>query len=107
MNLPPDEPKSRAAEVEQIQEVADRLLKGANATSVYLIDKYGQLIAASGAADERDSLGLRMNEPSMYERDEVHVQRVSPVAFRRVISQPSRDGGVAGRRGVQAHGKCR
>ena len=34
---------------------------------------------------------------------EVHVQRVSPIAFGRVVSQSSRDGGVAGRRGVQTH----
>ncbi len=42
----------------QIQSVVDRLLREANARVVFTIDKNGQLIAASGEADQIDTTSL-------------------------------------------------
>src|SRR3990172_12838686 len=45
-------------EFRQITTVIDRLLKEANAKVVFLVDKDGQLIAASGATGEIDTTSL-------------------------------------------------
>src|SRR3989304_4333000 len=45
-------------EFKQINVVIDRLLKEANAKSVYLVDKGGQLIASSGDTRDIDSTSL-------------------------------------------------
>jgi hypothetical protein len=69
-----NELKNCEAEFEQIQGVGDRLLKGANATVVVLLNKNGQPIAVSGALGELNALS--MNELSIDERDEAHILRV-------------------------------
>src|SRR4249920_2757773 len=42
----------------QIQNVVDRLVKDANAKVVFIVDKNGQLIAASGDVDNLDTTSL-------------------------------------------------
>ncbi len=42
----------------QIQGVVDRLLRDANARVVFIVDKNGQLIAASGDTENLDTVGL-------------------------------------------------
>jgi hypothetical protein len=69
-----DELTQCEAELEQIQDVADRLLKGANATVVFLVDKSGQLIAKSGNADNLDTPTVASFR--MERRNESHIQRV-------------------------------
>jgi hypothetical protein len=69
-----DESKNCETELAQIQAVGDRLLKGANATAVVLLNKNGQPIAVSGAIGDLNALS--MNELSIDERDETHLLRV-------------------------------
>ena len=45
-------------EFNQIQNVVDRLVKDANAKVVFIVDKNGQLIAASGDVDNLDTTSL-------------------------------------------------
>ena len=45
-------------EFNQIQNVVDRLVKDANAKVVFIVDKNGQLIAASGEVDNIDTTSL-------------------------------------------------
>ena len=45
-------------EFNQIQTIVDRLVKDANAKVVFIIDKNGQLIAASGDTDQIDTTSL-------------------------------------------------
>ena len=45
-------------EFNQIQAVVDRLVKEANAKVVFIVDKNGQLIAASGEVDNIDTTSL-------------------------------------------------
>ena len=45
-------------EFNQIQTVVDRLVKDANAKVVFIVDKNGQLIAASGDVDNLDTTSL-------------------------------------------------
>ncbi|MEA3465196.1 MAG: roadblock/LC7 domain-containing protein [Thermodesulfobacteriota bacterium] len=45
-------------EVAKVKEVLDTLLKAANANSIFLIDKNGQMIAMSGDVSEIDSTSL-------------------------------------------------
>ena len=45
-------------EFNQIQHVVDRLLRDANAKVVFIVDKNGQLIAASGDVDNLDTTSL-------------------------------------------------
>src|ERR1700748_1017417 len=45
-------------EFNQIQNVGDRLVKEANAKVVFIVDKNGQLIAASGEVDNIDTTSL-------------------------------------------------
>jgi predicted regulator of Ras-like GTPase activity (Roadblock/LC7/MglB family) len=45
-------------EFNQIQSVVDRLVKDANAKVVFIVDKNGQLIAASGDVDNLDTTSL-------------------------------------------------
>jgi predicted regulator of Ras-like GTPase activity (Roadblock/LC7/MglB family) len=45
-------------EFNQIQAVVDHLVKSANAKSVFIVDKNGQLIAASGDVDSLDTTSL-------------------------------------------------
>ena len=45
-------------EFNQIQVVVDRLVKEANARVVFIVDKNGQLIAASGEVDNIDTTSL-------------------------------------------------
>ena len=45
-------------EFNQIQAVVDRLVKDANAKVVFIVDKNGQLIAASGDVDNLDTTSL-------------------------------------------------
>jgi predicted regulator of Ras-like GTPase activity (Roadblock/LC7/MglB family) len=45
-------------EFTQIQRVVDRLVRDANAKVVFIVDKNGQLIAASGDIDNIDTTGL-------------------------------------------------
>src|SRR5678816_2499889 len=45
-------------EFNQIQAVVDRLVKEANAKVVFIVDKNGQLIAASGDTDNLDTTSL-------------------------------------------------
>jgi len=45
-------------EFNQIQAVVDRLVKEANAKVVFIVDKNGQLIAASGETDNLDTTSL-------------------------------------------------
>lgn len=45
-------------EFNQIQGITDRLVREANAQVVFIIDKNGQLIAASGESDEIDTTSL-------------------------------------------------
>ena len=47
-----------AEEFEQIQACCDRLVREANARTVFLVDKNGQLIAASGEVDSLDTTSL-------------------------------------------------
>jgi len=46
------------AEFNQIQAIVDRLVKEANARVVFIIDKNGQLIAASGETEQLDTTSL-------------------------------------------------
>lgn len=46
------------AEFHQIQAIVDRLVQEANAQVVFIIDKNGQLIAASGATEHLDTTSL-------------------------------------------------
>jgi predicted regulator of Ras-like GTPase activity (Roadblock/LC7/MglB family) len=45
-------------ELQQIQHVVDRLVKDANAKVVFIVDKNGQLISASGDIDNIDTTSL-------------------------------------------------
>ena len=45
-------------EFTQIQSVVDRLVREANAKVVFIVDKNGQLIAASGEVEEIDTTSL-------------------------------------------------
>jgi predicted regulator of Ras-like GTPase activity (Roadblock/LC7/MglB family) len=45
-------------EFNQIQTVVDQLVRSANAKSVFIIDKNGQLIAASGEVEQLDTTSL-------------------------------------------------
>ncbi|KAJ5374317.1 GTP release factor [Penicillium concentricum] len=45
-------------ELNQIQNVVDRLIKDANAKTVFIVDNNGQLIAASGDVDNLDTTSL-------------------------------------------------
>ena len=45
-------------EFNQIQSVVDQLVRSANARSVFIIDKNGQLIAASGEVEQLDTTSL-------------------------------------------------
>jgi len=45
-------------EFNKIQQVCDRLVKDANAQVVFIVDKNGQLIAASGDIDQLDTTSL-------------------------------------------------
>ncbi len=45
-------------EFQQIQAITDRLVREANAQVVFIIDKNGQLIAASGDAEQLDTTSL-------------------------------------------------
>src|SRR5687767_221811 len=45
-------------EFNQIQSVVDRLVRDANARVVFVVDKNGQLIAASGEVDDLDTTSL-------------------------------------------------
>ena len=45
-------------EVAKVKEVLDNLLKAANANSIFLVDKNGQMIATSGDVSEIDSTSL-------------------------------------------------
>jgi predicted regulator of Ras-like GTPase activity (Roadblock/LC7/MglB family) len=45
-------------EFNQIQAVVDQLVRSANARSVFIIDKNGQLIAASGEVEQLDTTSL-------------------------------------------------
>ena len=45
-------------EFNQIQTVVDHLVKSANAKSVFIVDKNGQLIAASGDVEHLDTTSL-------------------------------------------------
>lgn len=74
MNVSRDELILYEAELGQIQDVVDRLLKRANAAVVFLVDKSGQPIAACG---DTGNLGAPEAASSCMERgNEIHVQRV-------------------------------
>src|SRR5207344_3416431 len=72
-------------EFNQIQTVVDRLVREANAKVVFIVDKNGQLIAASGEVDNIDTTGgiaklLRENEFATQfhegEKANIHIQLV-------------------------------
>ena len=47
-----------AEEFHQIQTIVDNLVRSSNASVVFIIDKNGQLIAASGESDNIDTTSL-------------------------------------------------
>ena len=47
-----------AEEFHQIQAIVDNLVRSSNASVVFIIDKNGQLIAASGESDNIDTTSL-------------------------------------------------
>jgi predicted regulator of Ras-like GTPase activity (Roadblock/LC7/MglB family) len=67
-------------EFNQIQNVVDRLVKDANAKVVFIVDKNGQLIAASGDVDNLDTTSLASltagNIAATGEKANIHIQLV-------------------------------
>ena len=59
-------------EFNQIQAVVDRLVKDANAKVVFIVDKNGQLIAASGDIDNVDTTTPRLADRRQHRRDRRH-----------------------------------
>ena len=59
-------------EFNQIQTVVDRLVKDANAKVVFIVDKNGQLIAASGDVDNLDTTSARVAHRRQHRRDRRH-----------------------------------
>ena len=89
-------------EFNQIQSVVDHLVKSANAKSVFIVDKNGQLIAASGETDNLDTTSLASliagTIAAMGGMAKLLKENEFPTQFHEADATPMRNGSASGLR---------